>query len=105
MRSRLPGFHKLLTGKPIWRNRLVGIGYLPLDGCLALGVTGPILRSAGLAWDLRKVDPYCGYEQYDFEVPTDTAADCFARYRLRVEEMHESLRIIEQSVRGWSRAR
>ncbi len=98
MDSRLPGFHQLLTGNAIWQQRLVGIGYLPLDGCLSLGVTGPILRSAGLAWDLRKVDPYLGYEQYDFEVPTDTAADSFARYKLRVEEMHESLRIIRQCV-------
>ena len=98
MRSRLPDYDKLLTGQPIWRNRLEGVGYLPLDGCLALGATGPILRSAGLPWDLRKVEPYCGYEEYDFEVPTATEADCFARYRLRVAEMHESLKIVEQAV-------
>lgn len=98
MRERLPGFHKLLTGNRIWRQRLEGVGYLPLDGCLALGVTGPILRSAGLAWDLREVEPYLGYEHYDFEVPTDTAADSFARYVLRVEEMNQSLRIIEQAL-------
>ena len=98
MRSRLPDYDKLLTGQPIWRNRLEGVGYLPLDGCLALGATGPILRSAGLPWDLRKVAPYCGYEEYDFEVPTATEADCFARYRLRVAEMHESLKIVEQAV-------
>ena len=98
MRGRLPGFHKLLTGNRIWRQRLEGVGYLPLDGCLALGVTGPILRSAGLAWDLREVEPYLGYEHYDFEVPTDTAADSFARYVLRVEEMNQSLRIIEQAL-------
>ena len=98
MRSRLPDYDKLLTGQPIWRNRLEGVGYLPLDGCMALGVTGPILRSAGLPWDLRKVMPYCGYEEYDFEVPTATEADCFARYRLRVAEMHESLKIVEQAV-------
>jgi NADH-quinone oxidoreductase subunit D len=98
MRSRLPDYDKLLTGQPIWRNRLEGVGYLPLDGCLALGATGPILRSAGLPWDLRKIAPYCGYEEYDFEVPTATEADCFARYRLRVAEMHESLKIVEQAV-------
>ena len=98
MRSRLPDYDKLLTGQPIWRNRLEGVGYLPLDGCLALGVTGPILRSAGLPWDLRKIEPYCGYEKYDFEVPTATEADCYARYRLRVAEMHESLKIVEQAV-------
>jgi NADH-quinone oxidoreductase subunit D len=98
MRSRLPDYDKLLTGQPIWRQRLEGVGYLPLDGCLALGATGPILRSAGLPWDMRKVEPYCGYEEYDFEVPTATEGDCYARYRLRVAEIHESLKIIEQAV-------
>jgi NADH-quinone oxidoreductase subunit D len=94
--KRLPQYDKLFTGQPIWRKRLEGIGVLPVDACIALGVTGPILRSAGLAWDLRKVDPYSGYETYDFEVPTSTDADCFARYLLRVEEIRQSLRIIEQ---------
>ena len=98
MRKRLPEYDSLLTGQPIWRNRLQGVGYLPLDGCLALGVTGPVLRSAGLAWDLRKIEPYCGYENYEFDVPTATEADCFARYLLRVAEMHESLKIVEQCV-------
>jgi NADH-quinone oxidoreductase subunit D len=98
MRSRLPDYDNLLTGQPIWRQRLEGVGYLPLDGCLALGATGPILRSAGLPWDQRKVEPYCGYEEYEFEVPTATEADCYARYRLRIEEIHESLKIIEQAV-------
>ncbi|MGX7824205.1 NADH-quinone oxidoreductase subunit D [Actinokineospora sp. 24-640] len=99
MRKRLPDYDKLLTGQPIWRNRLKDVGYLPIDACLALGVTGPVLRSAGLAWDLRKVEPYLGYETYDFEVPTSTDADAFARYLLRLEEMHQSLRIIEQTLR------
>ncbi|MHA6792604.1 NADH-quinone oxidoreductase subunit D [Pseudonocardia bannensis] len=99
MRSRLPDYDKLLTAQPIWRQRLEGVGYLPLDGCLALGATGPILRSAGLPWDQRKVEPYLGYEEYDFEVPTATEADCYARYRLRVAEMHESLKIVEQAVK------
>ncbi|GAB2930619.1 NADH-quinone oxidoreductase subunit D [Rhodococcus aerolatus] len=98
MRARLPEYDTLLTGQPIWRNRLAGVGHLPLDGCLALGVTGPVLRSAGLAWDLRKVEPYCGYEDFEFEVPTRTEADCFARYLLRVAEMGQSLDIIEQCV-------
>ncbi|MDT7710352.1 MAG: NADH-quinone oxidoreductase subunit [Pseudonocardiales bacterium] len=98
MRSRLPGYDKLLTGQPIWRQRMEGVGYLPLDGCLALGATGPILRSAGIAWDLRKVEPYSGYEEYDFEVPTATEADCYARFRLRLAEIHESLKIVEQAV-------
>ena len=69
MESRLPDYDKLLTGQPIWKARMDGVGILPLEGCMQLGVTGPILRSAGLPWDLRKVMPYCGYEDYDFEVP------------------------------------
>ncbi|AHI01654.1 NADH-quinone oxidoreductase subunit D [Kutzneria viridogrisea] len=98
MHKRLPDYDKLLTGQPIWRNRMAGVGVLPVDACLALGITGPILRSAGLAWDLRKTEPYLGYENYEFEVPTSTDADCFARYLLRLEEIHQSLRIIEQAV-------
>jgi NADH-quinone oxidoreductase subunit D len=97
MKKRLPDYDRLLTEQPIWRQRLEGVGYLPVDGCLALGATGPILRSAGLPWDLRKVEPYCGYEEYDFEVPVATEADCYARYRLRLAEIHESLKIIEQA--------
>ena len=96
MDSRLPDYDKLLTGQPIWKKRLRNVAYLPLDGCLQLGVTGPILRAAGLEWDLRKVEPYCGYEDYDFEVPTSTDADAYARYLLRVEEMHQSLKIVAQ---------
>jgi NADH-quinone oxidoreductase subunit D len=96
MDSRLPDYDKLLTGQPIWKNRLIGIGYLPLDACIALGVTGPALRSAGLAWDQRKIEPYSSYEEYDFEVPTSTAADSYARYLLRVEEIHQSLKIVAQ---------
>ncbi|ACU40476.1 NADH-quinone oxidoreductase subunit D [Actinosynnema pretiosum subsp. pretiosum] len=98
MDSRLPDYDKLLTGQPIWRNRLSGVGYLPVDACLALGITGPPLRSAGLPWDLRKVEPYSGYENYEFEVPTANEADCFARYRLRLEEIHQSLKIVRQAV-------
>ncbi|GAA3003231.1 NADH-quinone oxidoreductase subunit D [Actinokineospora diospyrosa] len=99
MNKRLPDYDKLLTGQPIWRNRLKNVGYLPVDACLALGVTGPILRSAGLPWDMRKTEPYLGYEEYDFEVPTSTEADSFARYVLRVEEIHQSLRIINQALK------
>ncbi|OZM74782.1 NADH dehydrogenase subunit D [Amycolatopsis antarctica] len=96
MDSRLPLYDKLFTGQPIWRNRLKGVGYLPVDACLSLGITGPVLRSAGLPWDLRKVEPYSCYEEFDFEVPIDTGADCWARYLLRVEEMHQSLKIVRQ---------
>ncbi len=96
MDKRLPEYDRLLTGQPIWKARLQGIGTLPLQACVQLGVTGPILRSAGLAWDLRKTMPYCGYETYDFDVPTLAGADCYDRFRLRVAEMYESLKIIRQ---------
>jgi NADH-quinone oxidoreductase subunit D len=99
MDSRLPDYDKLLTGQPIWRNRMAGVGVLPLDAAIALGVTGPILRASGLAWDLRKVDPYLGYADYEFDVPTSTDADCFARYLIRLEEIHQSLRIIKQALK------
>ena len=99
MHKRLPDYDRLLTGQPIWQKRLKGVGYLPLDGCLALGVTGPILRAAGLPWDLRKVDPYCGYQEYDFEVPTSTDADCFARFLLRLDEIRISLGLVEQAMK------
>ncbi|HEY1570887.1 MAG TPA: NADH-quinone oxidoreductase subunit D [Pseudonocardiaceae bacterium] len=99
MDSRLPGYDKLLTGQPIWRNRMAGVGVLPLDACIALGATGPILRAAGIAWDLRKIEPYLGYEEYTFDVPTSTDADSFARYLLRLEEIHQSLGIVKQAMK------
>ncbi|MGH3433951.1 MAG: NADH-quinone oxidoreductase subunit D [Thermocrispum sp.] len=99
MDKRLPEYDKLLSGQPIWQNRLKGIGYLPVDACLALGITGPVLRSAGLPWDLRKTDPYLGYDTYEFEVPVDTAADSFARFLIRVEEMHQSIKLIRQAIK------
>nr|WP_240757613.1 NADH-quinone oxidoreductase subunit D [Nakamurella flava] len=98
MRTRLPEYDKLLTGQPLWKARTEGVGYLPLEACMQLGITGPVLRSAGLPWDLRKTMPYCGYETYDFEVPTLTEADCYARFLLRLAEMHESLKIMEQAL-------
>ncbi|MCU1673775.1 MAG: nuoD [Frankiales bacterium] len=96
--KRLPTYDDLLTGNPIWQRRLQGVAHLDLQGCLALGVTGPILRSAGLAWDLRKVEPYCGYETYDFDVPVETTADAWGRYRVRMAEMWESMKIVEQAL-------
>jgi NADH-quinone oxidoreductase subunit D len=96
MPGRIHEYEELLSGNPIWRQRTVGIGHVPPDELLQLGVTGPLLRAAGLPWDLRKTMPYGGYETYEFDVPTRTAGDCFARYEVRVEEMRQSLRIVEQ---------
>ncbi|MGF7236118.1 MAG: NADH-quinone oxidoreductase subunit D [Frankia sp.] len=96
MPGRIDQYHKLLSGQPIWKGRMSDVNYLDAASALALGVTGPVLRAAGLAWDLRKTMPYCGYETYDFDVPTALEGDSFARYLVRLEEMRESLKIIEQ---------
>jgi NADH-quinone oxidoreductase subunit D len=96
MPKRIDEYHSLLTGQPIWLARLQGVGYLDVTACVALGVTGPLLRAAGMPWDLRKMQPYLGYETYEFDVPTQTAGDCFARYLVRMDEMRESVKIVEQ---------
>jgi len=96
MPRRIHEYEELLSGNPIWRQRTVGIGYVSPDDLLALGVTGPMLRAVGISWDLRKDLPYCDYQSYDFDVPTSPDGDCFARYQVRVEEMRQSLRIVEQ---------
>lgn len=96
MPKRLRDMEQLLTANPIWKARTQDIGYLDLQGCMALGVTGPVLRATGLPHDLRKAQPYCGYENYEFDIPTTTGCDCYGRYVIRVEEMKESLKIVEQ---------
>jgi NADH-quinone oxidoreductase subunit D len=80
----------------VFKGRTVDVGYLDLAGCMALGITGPMLRATGLPWDLRKSQPYCGYETYDFDVPTRDTCDAYGRFRVRVDEMKESLKIVEQ---------
>jgi NADH-quinone oxidoreductase subunit D len=95
-REELHGLDKLLRGQPIWVNRLKDVGWIGVEGCIALGLTGPLLRAAGLPWDLRKTEPYLGYETFDFEVPTDDRGDCWSRFVVRVAEMWESLKIVEQ---------
>jgi NADH-quinone oxidoreductase subunit D len=94
--KRLRDMEDLLNENYIWKARTQGIGYLDLTGCMALGVTGPILRSTGLPHDLRKSQPYCGYETYDFDVITDDGCDSYGRYLIRVNEMKESLKIVRQ---------
>jgi NADH-quinone oxidoreductase subunit D len=89
---------ELMLANPILHLRLKGVGYLGLAGCMGLGITGPVLRSAGLPYDVRKATPYCGYETYDFDVPTATDADSWSRVVLRMEEMYQSIRIVEQAL-------
>ena len=94
--KRLRDLEDLLSENDIWKARTQGIGYLDLTGCIALGITGPILRSTGLPHDLRRAQPYCGYENYEFDVITDDGCDCYGRYLIRIKEMHESLKLVEQ---------
>ncbi|HEX6682484.1 MAG TPA: NADH-quinone oxidoreductase subunit D [Candidatus Limnocylindrales bacterium] len=96
MPKRLKEYEDLLSGQPIWKARTQGVAVLDVTGCLAMGVTGPVLRSAGLPWDLRKTRPYCGYETYEFDVPTRPEGDVYARYLVRLAEMRESIKIVEQ---------
>ena len=96
--GRLHELEELLRENSIWKARTVDIGYLDLTGCMALGITGPVLRSTGLPHDLRKAQPYCGYDTYDFDVMTASGSDCYGRYVIRVNEMMESLKIVAQCV-------
>ena len=98
--KRLAEYDREILGNPIFRKRTVGIGTLTVPEAIDWGVTGPNLRACGLAWDFRKKQPYSGYDQFDFEIPTAVHGDCYDRAVVRVEEMRQSLRIIEQCVRN-----
>jgi NADH-quinone oxidoreductase subunit D len=91
-------YDELLTANPIWLERMVGVGVITTEQALALGATGPILRSTGFAWDLRKTQPYLAYDQVDFDVIYTENGDCFDRYRIRLFEIAESIRIVRQCV-------
>jgi NADH-quinone oxidoreductase subunit D len=98
MLPKFDEYEELLTGNRIWRDRLTGVGILNADDCKAYGVTGPMIRAAGVKWDIRKALPYSGYEQYDFDIPTRENGDTFDRYIVRMQEMRQSVRIIQQAV-------
>jgi NADH-quinone oxidoreductase subunit D len=98
VRTYLGQLTDLMLANPIFKARLTDVGALDLTGCMALGITGPVLRSTGLPYDVRKAFPYCGYETYDFDVPTETTADSYARVVIRIEECYQSLRIAEQAL-------
>jgi NADH-quinone oxidoreductase subunit D len=93
-------YEDLLTNNPIWLVRTKGVGEVPLDDLIDLGVTGPMLRAAGLKWDIRKSEPYSSYEKFDFHIPVRTAGDVYARYEVRIEEMRQSARIARQALEG-----
>ncbi len=98
MPHQLIELRSLLDANPLYLARTKNVAYLDLAGCMALGVTGPLLRGTGLPWDLRKSQPYCGYETYEFDVPTEDSCDAYGRYLVRIDECDESLQIIEQAV-------
>ena len=88
----------LIDANPIFIGRTKDVAYLDLQGCMALGVTGPMLRATGLPWDLRKSQPYCGYETFEFDVPVADTCDAYGRYLIRMDEIDQSLGIVAQCV-------
>jgi len=105
MPARINQYENLLTGNPIWMNRLKGVGYLSAADAIALGVTGPPLRASGVDWDLRRDMPYSGYEKFKFDVPVSDVGDVWARYVVRMQEMRESLKICQQALDGLPQGR
>jgi NADH-quinone oxidoreductase subunit D len=103
--ARIQEYENILTNNRIWRNRTVGVGKISKEEAIKSGLTGPVLRAAGLKHDLRKAKPYSSYEKFDFEIPTSEDSDCFARYQVRMEEMRQSLRIIQQAMDGMPEGR
>ncbi|HLJ51648.1 MAG TPA: NADH dehydrogenase (quinone) subunit D [Bryobacteraceae bacterium] len=98
--SKVDEYEELLDTNPIWLRRTQGVGFVALEDMLDLGVTGPMIRGAGLKWDARKDEPYSSYEKFDFEVPTRKENDVYARYRVRLEELRQSARIVKQALEG-----
>jgi NADH-quinone oxidoreductase subunit D len=96
--ERLEEYEVLMTNQPIWRDRLQGVGTISTEEALALGATGPILRSTGYAWDLRREMPYLAYDEVDFDVIVGTYGDCFDRYAIRLNEVRESIKILRQCI-------
>ena len=96
--QKISEYESMLTEAPLWRGRLTDVGYISGADALAMGLTGPMLRGSGVDWDLRRDRPYSGYEAYEFEVPTSDRGDCYGRFCVRMEEMRQSVRILEQAV-------
>src|SRR3954466_9573644 len=97
VKPKIDEYEELLTNNRIWVGRLKGVGILSADECKEFGVTGPVLRAAGVKWDLRKAQPYSGYDKYDFDIPTCETGDTYDRYTVRMAEMRQSIRIMRQA--------
>ena len=95
---KIDEYEELLTTNRIWVERTKGVGFISAKDCIALGVTGPVLRASGVKWDLRKAQPYASYSDFDFEIPVGTTGDTYDRYLVRMQEMRQSLRIVDQAV-------
>jgi len=98
--ARIEEYETLLTRNPIWLRRTVGIGKISPEDAVALSLSGPSLRASGVKWDIRKSEPYSGYDKFEFEIPTRPEGDVYARYMVRVEEMRQSLKIVRQAMEG-----
>ncbi len=96
--ARVDDYEALLTDNPLFKERTVGIGKLPAEAALDLGVSGPMLRASGIQFDLRKTNPYSMYDQFDFDVPVRQEGDCYARYKVRIAELRESIKICRQAL-------
>jgi NADH-quinone oxidoreductase subunit D len=98
--EKVEQYEDLLDKNPIWKRRTQGVGVMPVQQMIDYGITGPLLRAAGVNWDIRKSEPYSGYEKFDFNVPVLYENDVYARYRIRLEEMRQSTRIVKQALDG-----
>jgi NADH-quinone oxidoreductase subunit D len=98
--SNVDEYENLLNNNPIWKIRTQGVASVPLEDLLDLGVTGPMIRAAGLKWDVRKSEPYSSYEKFDFEIPCNNDNDVWGRYRIRMDEFRQSARIVKQALEG-----
>jgi NADH-quinone oxidoreductase subunit D len=98
--SKVDEYDDLLERNPIWLDRTKGVGYISLEDMLDLGVTGPMIRGAGIPLDVRKTEPYSSYDKFEFDVPTYKENDVYSRYRVRLDEMRQSARIIRQALEG-----
>ncbi|MBE3039965.1 MAG: NADH-quinone oxidoreductase subunit D, partial [Chloroflexi bacterium] len=96
--ARIDDYESLLTTNPLFRDRTRGIGVINVEDCQRWGINGPVIRAAGMPFDLRKARPYSGYEQYQFDIPTQTGGDIYGRYLVRMEEMRQSVRIVQQAL-------